>query len=209
MSVPSQSVRERPALLPTGSRIRRARNALSSQSVTFRWRGGTRGIFLLATVGPIGRESVYPCPMIACIFGFRIKPDDAQNSRSKTSAGIAPDGRGGKVKFQPSTRVVLERCLRVFACARIVAPAECIHSLPSVWSKCQCVLIKCLIGLELIDASADVSFARAPANPASMSNGAISTCAHEDAYVATEFLDSDCSGCRCFSATEWSSLPKN
>jgi len=36
-------------------------------------------------------------------------------SSSKTSAGIAPAGAGGKVKFQPSTRVVVERCFRVFA----------------------------------------------------------------------------------------------
>src|SRR5262245_59852202 len=52
----------------------------------------------------------------------------------------------------------------------MAAPAECSHSLPSVWSKCQCVLIKCLIGSELIDASADVIFGRAPAKPASISS---------------------------------------
>ena len=34
-------------------------------------------------------------------------------SSSKMSAGIAPAGAGAKVKFQPSTRVVVERCFRV------------------------------------------------------------------------------------------------
>src|SRR5215469_13050136 len=52
----------------------------------------------------------------------------------------------------------------------MTAPSECSHSLPSVGSKCQCVLIKCLIGSKLIDASADVILGRAPANPASMSS---------------------------------------
>src|SRR5215470_839954 len=85
-------------------------------------------------------------------------------SSSKTSPGMAPGGHGAKVKFQPSTRVVLERCFRVFVCARMVAPAACIHSLPSVWSKCQWVLIRCLIGSELIDSSAALIFDRHPQN---------------------------------------------
>src|SRR6516162_1678108 len=50
----------------------------------------------------------------------------------------------------------------------MAAPSECSHSLPSVWSKCQCVLIKRLIGSELIDARAAVTFGRAPAKPASI-----------------------------------------
>jgi hypothetical protein len=38
-------------------------------------------------------------------------------------------GEGGKVKSHPSTRVVLERCLRVFSWARIVAQrSAAIHS---------------------------------------------------------------------------------
>jgi hypothetical protein len=52
----------------------------------------------------------------------------------------------------------------------MAAPAECSHSLPSVWSKCQCVLIRCFMGSALIDASASAIFGRAPAKPASMSS---------------------------------------
>src|SRR5438067_12432822 len=56
--------------------------------------------------------------------------------------------------------VVVERCFRVFSCARIVAPSECIHSLPSVSSKCQCVLTRWLIGPRSILARASVILAR-------------------------------------------------
>src|SRR5690242_13445306 len=66
-----------------------------------------------------------------------------------TSVGIAPAGEAGNVNAQPSTRVLVDRCLRVFSWARMVAPAECNQSFPSVWSKCQWVLIRCLIGSEL------------------------------------------------------------
>jgi len=35
----------------------------------------------------------------------------------KTSDGMAPGGEALKVKFQPSTRVSVERCFLVFSCA--------------------------------------------------------------------------------------------
>ena len=47
---------------------------------------------------------------------------------------------------------------RVFSWAQMVAPAECIHSLPSVWSKCQWVLMRTWIGSALMAARASVSW---------------------------------------------------
>ena len=45
----------------------------------------------------------------------------------------APAGAGGKVYCQlPPTRVASERCLRVFSCAKMLAPASCTQLLPPV-----------------------------------------------------------------------------
>ena len=63
-----------------------------------------------------------------------------------TSDGIAASGDGGKSKSQSSTRCADRRCLWVFAWAMIAAPSALSHPLPSAWSKCQWVLIRCLIG---------------------------------------------------------------
>src|SRR2546422_953033 len=68
----------------------------------------------------------------------------------KDLSGNCAGGRRWKRKVPSLTRVAVERCLRVFSWARMAAPAECNHSFPSVWSKCQWELMRCLIGSELI-----------------------------------------------------------
>ena len=47
--------------------------------------------------------------------------------------------------------VITEEVFRVFSCAVMAAPAKCNHSLPSVWSVCQWLLIRFLIGSWLIE----------------------------------------------------------
>ena len=81
-------------------------------------------------------------------------------------AGHRPD-RGGKSKSQSSTRCIVARCLRVFSWARIAAPSPCSHSLPSAWSKCQWVLIRCRIGSGPRLASASAICGREAVMPAS------------------------------------------
>src|SRR3984957_13061724 len=73
---------------------------------------------------------------------------------SNVFVGRAPTGRAGESQSQPATRVITQRCFLVFSCAVMVAPTECNHWLPSVWSACQWLLIKCRIGSWLMESSA-------------------------------------------------------
>ena len=59
--------------------------------------------------------------------------------------------------------------MRVFSCAMIFAPIEFSQALPSVWSKCQCVLIRCVMGSAPRSASALVICGRDTPMPASIS----------------------------------------
>jgi hypothetical protein len=109
-------------------------------------------------------------------------------SLAKTSVGIAPAGDGGKVKSQSSTRVVVERCFRVFSCARIVAPCEMfdrsrIHLSQSVGDP----------GARGCIAGIDNHFAIRSGKDGDVSAGA-DKCTH----ISAQGLNSDVSGLRTF-----------
>ena len=58
----------------------------------------------------------------------------------------------------------------MFSCARMAAPSSFSHWLPSVWSKCQWVLIRCLIGSRLRLLTASRMRGRVTVMPASMNS---------------------------------------